>query len=224
MSEDRIRSGQVFDRRHLDVVVRDLNKSLDRLPYKNGPAVAAYRDAVKNLERLRPPLGNGHRLSPAQQAEVRKALEKVSEARVHAQRENLPADKIRNPGDDPGIDRSNGEVVRRAPGARTQMEKADDQRVYAKSGKLTYEKGATVDRVMAGQSVREGQYGSGVRRTQELLKAAGYDPGPVDGFYGPKTAEAAKRFLAEHHNQQGYIGAAELARLEHLARQRQATP
>jgi peptidoglycan hydrolase-like protein with peptidoglycan-binding domain len=36
--------------------------------------------------------------------------------------------------------------------------------------------------------------GEDVRRGQELLAAAGFDPGEVDGIYGPDTASAVRRF------------------------------
>ncbi|MEZ5864460.1 MAG: peptidoglycan-binding domain-containing protein [Geminicoccaceae bacterium] len=33
-----------------------------------------------------------------------------------------------------------------------------------------------------------------VRRAQELLAEQGYDPGPIDGLYGPRTRAAVERF------------------------------
>ena len=33
-----------------------------------------------------------------------------------------------------------------------------------------------------------------VRRAQELLAQQGYDPGPIDGLYGPRTKAAVERF------------------------------
>jgi peptidoglycan hydrolase-like protein with peptidoglycan-binding domain len=33
-----------------------------------------------------------------------------------------------------------------------------------------------------------------IRRTQQLLALLGYAPGPVDGFYGPRTRGAIERF------------------------------
>ena len=37
---------------------------------------------------------------------------------------------------------------------------------------------------------RTGSSGTGVTSLQELLKSAGFDPGPIDGVYGPKTYAA----------------------------------
>ncbi|MBM3235922.1 peptidoglycan-binding protein [Candidatus Poribacteria bacterium] len=36
--------------------------------------------------------------------------------------------------------------------------------------------------------------GEDVKRLQEELKALGYDPGPIDGKFGPRTEEAVKKF------------------------------
>jgi hypothetical protein len=35
-----------------------------------------------------------------------------------------------------------------------------------------------------------------IGQAQELLKAAGYDPGPIDGVLGPQTREALRRYQA----------------------------
>jgi hypothetical protein len=125
--------------------------------------------------------------------------------------------------DEPGInrDRATGKIVSREPGAKTIQEKADETERYATSGKKVYRPGATTDQVQSGRSLREGDSGDGVRKMQSLLKAAGYDPGTADGYYGPKTAAAVKKFLADNNNAQGYVGAEEMGRLEYLARQRQ---
>ncbi|MEW6031857.1 MAG: peptidoglycan-binding protein [Bacillota bacterium] len=37
-------------------------------------------------------------------------------------------------------------------------------------------------------------WGADVTAVQEALKARGFDPGPVDGVYGPRTASAVRRF------------------------------
>ncbi len=41
--------------------------------------------------------------------------------------------------------------------------------------------------------------GDEVKTVQNALKAAGYDPGSVDGIYGPKTAEAVAAFQTMNH-------------------------
>lgn len=42
--------------------------------------------------------------------------------------------------------------------------------------------------------IRPGYQGNDVKRIQELLISAGYDPGPADGIYGPKTVAAVAAF------------------------------
>lgn len=42
--------------------------------------------------------------------------------------------------------------------------------------------------------IRPGYTGTDVKRIQELLISAGYDPGPADGIYGPKTVSAVAAF------------------------------
>jgi peptidoglycan hydrolase-like protein with peptidoglycan-binding domain len=43
-------------------------------------------------------------------------------------------------------------------------------------------------------TVREGSSGPAVRELQNLLKAKGFNPGPVDGAFGPKTKAAVLAF------------------------------
>jgi peptidoglycan hydrolase-like protein with peptidoglycan-binding domain len=59
-----------------------------------------------------------------------------------------------------------------------------------------------------------------VRRTQQLLKQAGYNPGKVDGFYGPKMAAAANKFFADNKIMSGNFGADEMRVLEQMANRR----
>lgn len=42
--------------------------------------------------------------------------------------------------------------------------------------------------------LRQGSRGSSVRDLQKKLKAAGFDPGPIDGIFGPKTQAAVMAF------------------------------
>lgn len=44
-----------------------------------------------------------------------------------------------------------------------------------------------------------GSRGPSVRHLQELLKNAGYDPGTVDGIFGPKTQAAVMAFQRDSH-------------------------
>jgi hypothetical protein len=56
--------------------------------------------------------------------------------------------------------------------------------------------------------------GERVRSVQEALKAKGYDPGPIDGVFGPKTQTALKEFQkAESLPESGHQDAQTLAKL-----------
>ena len=43
-------------------------------------------------------------------------------------------------------------------------------------------------------TVQQGSSGAAVRLAQRLLTDYGYEPGPVDGSFGPKTKKAVKQF------------------------------
>ena len=45
-------------------------------------------------------------------------------------------------------------------------------------------------------SLSQGSRGEEVRKMQQALLDAGFDPGPIDGIYGPKTASAVKAYQA----------------------------
>jgi peptidoglycan hydrolase-like protein with peptidoglycan-binding domain len=86
--------------------------------------------------------------------------------------------------DDPSLDRDarrqlafDRVVVER----RTQFADDLDQQIYFKSWMST--------RVAMPAMGRED-----VRLAQELLAQQGYDPGPIDGLYGPRTRAAVERF------------------------------
>jgi peptidoglycan hydrolase-like protein with peptidoglycan-binding domain len=52
-----------------------------------------------------------------------------------------------------------------------------------------------VDEVVSGSTLlRSGSRGEAVRQLQAFLENAGYDPGPVDGVFGPKTGSAVEAF------------------------------
>lgn len=46
--------------------------------------------------------------------------------------------------------------------------------------------------------IRPGYRGTDVRQIQQLLAVAGYDPGPVDGVYGPMTETAVAEFQKDY--------------------------
>jgi peptidoglycan hydrolase-like protein with peptidoglycan-binding domain len=57
--------------------------------------------------------------------------------------------------------------------------------------------GATSSTTMAAQTqpiLKNGSTGAAVTKLQQNLKAAGYDPGPIDGDFGPKTEAAVKGY------------------------------
>jgi lysozyme len=47
---------------------------------------------------------------------------------------------------------------------------------------------------MALPTLRQGSRGEHVRRLQQAMARAGFDPGPVDGEFGPKTSAAVRAF------------------------------
>jgi peptidoglycan hydrolase-like protein with peptidoglycan-binding domain len=56
--------------------------------------------------------------------------------------------------------------------------------------------------------------GDDVRRVQEALSSAGFDPGPIDAVYGPTTARAVRRFQLVHGlGADGIVGPRTLAAL-----------
>ena len=63
--------------------------------------------------------------------------------------------------------------------------------------------------------LRRGDQGDAVRRLQELLRSAGYDPGPADGAFGPRTQGAVRTFqVATGRVATGDADAATLAALQ----------
>ena len=67
---------------------------------------------------------------------------------------------------------------------------------------------------MTGRLLRKGLYGGDVRELQELLRVAGADPGPADGYYGSLTAAAVKAFqIAQKLDADGLVGDATRAGL-----------
>ena len=50
---------------------------------------------------------------------------------------------------------------------------------------------------MAEQLLRNGSKGPAVTELQELLTALEYDPGEVDGIFGPKTESAVRKLQAD---------------------------
>jgi Putative peptidoglycan binding domain len=47
-------------------------------------------------------------------------------------------------------------------------------------------------------SMEQHIYQDQVRQVQQRLKAAGYNPGPVDGYLGPQTEEALRNYQKAH--------------------------
>ena len=55
-----------------------------------------------------------------------------------------------------------------------------------------FDGGEDGDLELGGRILRDGDYGADVEELQQRLKAAGYDPGEIDGEYGPNTAGAGR--------------------------------
>ena len=51
--------------------------------------------------------------------------------------------------------------------------------------------------------LKRGSHNLTVRLLQELLKLAGFDPGPIDSDFGPKTEDAVKKFQQAHKDFDG---------------------
>jgi len=65
-----------------------------------------------------------------------------------------------------------------------------------------------------GGMLARGDKGSNVTKLQQMLAAAGCDPGGIDGDFGPKTQAAVKRFQAAHQlATDGVVGPKTLAAL-----------
>jgi peptidoglycan hydrolase-like protein with peptidoglycan-binding domain len=62
--------------------------------------------------------------------------------------------------------------------------------------------------------VREGAVGAGVREIQGLLEAKGFDPGAIDGIFGPQMVAAVMAFQrANDLAADGIVGRQTLAKL-----------
>jgi peptidoglycan hydrolase-like protein with peptidoglycan-binding domain len=65
-----------------------------------------------------------------------------------------------------------------------------------------------------GGMLARGDTGGNVTKLQQMLAAAGFDPGGIDGDFGPKTQAAVKRFQSAHQlSADGVVGPKTLAAL-----------
>jgi len=65
------------------------------------------------------------------------------------------------------------------------------------------------------QTLSPGATGSEVKTLQQALKSLGYDPGTIDGNYGPSTQSAVEKFQAANGlATDGVVGAETLAKLQ----------
>lgn len=81
------------------------------------------------------------------------------------------------------------------PAAGPTAKQQADQKVAGAYGTLTGKMptGEEIDRwshASLGTVIRPGSSGDNVKNLQAFLKARGYDPGPIDGVYGPRTQAA----------------------------------
>lgn len=64
--------------------------------------------------------------------------------------------------------------------------------------------------------VRVGSQGSDVTRVQRELKAAGFNPGPIDGDFGPRTKAAVVAYQKKYHLAvDGVVGSQTWSKLQH---------
>ncbi len=47
--------------------------------------------------------------------------------------------------------------------------------------------------------LRQGDTGADVELLQRILRGAGYDPGPTDGIFGPRTTQAVIAFQRDNN-------------------------
>ncbi|MDQ3678314.1 MAG: peptidoglycan-binding protein [Actinomycetota bacterium] len=60
---------------------------------------------------------------------------------------------------------------------------------------------------MAEPTIHKGSKGPAVKKAQNALKLRFYDPGPIDGIFGPKTESAVKWYQSDHGLQpDGIVG------------------
>lgn len=236
-----------FMRRVQDTINAN-RQALGQMKNQDLPFTQAFNKAIAGLDSLRQGAQSDDRISIQEKQTLKQSAIDVRTARAAAEREQLRGDQVspgssdhtarvaepkkavtgtssnqdstvQNEGEK-GIyrDPTSGEVVRRDQGAKTLLEKADEQGTYHKSGRLRYREGAEHKQVENGHRIiREGDKGAGVRSAQQALQDAGFDVGGVDGFFGPKTAKAFAQFAKEHNVVSGRIGQQELALLQKLA-------
>ena len=63
-------------------------------------------------------------------------------------------------------------------------------------GPLTWEKLDLADK--SDPTLQEGSKGVAVRGLQRMLTTRGFDPGEIDGRFGPKTEGAVRQFQSDH--------------------------
>jgi peptidoglycan hydrolase-like protein with peptidoglycan-binding domain len=78
----------------------------------------------------------------------------------------------------------------------TQQDVINTQNHIASLGGTAPDPGSTTTAPTStsGEMLQSGSSGPAVRQLQEALKAAGFDPGPIDGVYGPLTEAAVRAF------------------------------
>jgi peptidoglycan hydrolase-like protein with peptidoglycan-binding domain len=68
---------------------------------------------------------------------------------------------------------------------------------------------------LAQPTIKIGSRGSAVRLAQRRLKDRSYNPGPIDGWFGPKTERAVKQYQRDRDlDADGIIGPRTWARLD----------
>ncbi|MCU0701211.1 MAG: peptidoglycan-binding protein [Myxococcaceae bacterium] len=92
-----------------------------------------------------------------------------------------------------------GSQLRAQPEARTSTADAAQETpaISAHRGASGFEPAAGTQaerRATKASSLERGAEGEKVRQMQDQLKRAGFDPGPVDGKFGPRTEKAVERF------------------------------
>lgn len=192
--------------------VSDLNTFMTRnqgvfqgLSNPNTPQAREFQQQLREFEQLRYSVAarSGDGTLPADQVgRIRQMAEGISKARLEAQKSQM---------------RSDATTSRPTPPAGQDTTQRDP---YRESNGRVYRPGASGQELRFGdQTIREGDKGEAVKAFQEQLLRAGFDLGPkgADGFFGPRTAAAARQFLQQYPDLNGRIDSRALQRAAGLA-------
>lgn len=143
-------------------------------------------------------------------------LRKGSKGELVAKLQN----KLKDAGFDPGA--ADGVF---GPKTEAAVRAFQQQKGLAVDGVVGPQTLGALDVALAHRTVKNGSSGQEVRMLQEKLKQAGFDPGPVDGVFGPKTQAAVQDFQRKKELEaDGIVGPKTWGRLGVWQVQQQSAP